>query len=122
MAKYKVPDGGLKAALDRWPCTGDERHRTLDRLEAFIRWQSENPVVPTEKQALDMYTDFPIGSGIKCAVSGAVEWQRWMYLVPEPEVPETLKDCLIEDDRPISRECHNARIIEAYRRGRESTK
>lgn len=47
-----------------------------------------------------------------------------MYLAPEPEVPEEIKDLLLteqshKDVQPLKGEL-NSMIIEAYRRGKES--
>ena len=50
-------------------------------LEAALRWQSENPQVPTEQQLSDMAADAHV-----CMDEVIAEWQRRMYLAPEPEV------------------------------------
>ncbi len=82
--RYVVPEAGLKAACDEI-CelgTGSGREVTRKVLEAFIRWQSENPRVPTGQQLWEMSTKGPLADvNFVCA-----EWQRRMYLAPEPEV------------------------------------
>lgn len=54
-------------------------------------------------------------------ISAVIEWQRRMFLAPEPEVPEEVKDMLVEEH--ISRwrgEEVNEKVIEAFRRGQRS--
>ena len=120
MSKYLVPEEGLKeaiAASDDY--LRDNQSRDVHAkviLEAFIAWQSENPPVPTEKQWSEV--QFSVASRpIDYQRDFAVEWIRRMYLAPEPEVPEELKDLLwgFDADR---REEHQEDVIEAYRRGR----
>ncbi len=56
-----------------------------------------------------------------------VEWQRRIFLAPEPEIPEEIKDLLSPTD-PITgvalltglTEHGKSVIIEAYRRGKEA--
>lgn len=38
----------------------------------------------------------------------------------EPVIPPEIQHCIIADDQPISRECHNARVLEAYHQGKKS--
>ena len=80
--KYVVPEGGLKAACDAWTTnqlTIEGRCREV--LYAFIRWQSEDPPVPTGEQveALTQYLD---GRGLTSEDYYA-EWVRRMYLAPQ---------------------------------------
>jgi hypothetical protein len=102
---------------------GDDKRIELI-LEAALRWLSENPIVPTEKQErkLDdawMESKKDLASRYyKCAHAtefGAIEWQRMMFLEPEPEVPEEIKDLIAgvhPDVAPIA--------IEAFRRGQKA--
>ena len=108
MKKIIVPDGMLKAMNSAF----DNGRRTTSLLgEAALLWLSENPVVPTHDQFDAMrgtYRDI-------CA-----EWQRRMFLAPEPEVPEEVKD-LLWDGQTGEDEEHNRKIIEAFnRRGQKS--
>jgi hypothetical protein len=45
-----------------------------------------------------------------------------MYLAPEPEVPEEIKDLLLNEDAPEfsrpTRRFFNINLLEAYRRGK----
>ena len=90
MTMIKVPEGMLKAALERWPLHGDEDHRTLDRLEAALQWLSENPIVPTSEQSEELAERSGISTGnVQYALS---LWQRRMFLAPEPEIYSGVKD------------------------------
>lgn len=82
-------------------------------IEAALLWLSENPIVPTMQQANEMATLTPLGGSF--AQFSATEWQRRMFLAPEPEVPEEIADLLVgvhPDVAPIA--------LEAYRRGQQS--
>ena len=90
--KIVVPEGMLEAALDGLgiEIIKARRQYVKDTLEAALHWLSENPIVPTEKQIADLAKTMPYedsGNGNVLAVA-VVEWQRRMYLAPEPEVPE----------------------------------
>ena len=87
-------------------------------LEAFIAWQTENPIVPTEEQDEDLceWCEMnPDGSPF-------AEWQRRMYLAPEPEVQEEIRDLLLVNitEGFFKPEVLNERLAEAYRRGQKS--
>ena len=56
------------------------------------------------------------------------EWQRRMYLAPEPEALEEVKDLLwgevggtSQTSSAILAPSHNLQVVEAYRRGQKST-
>ena len=121
--KIAIPEGMLEAAVAavKIPVSGQlARNQTHDILEAALRWLSENPIVPTMEQATEMSD-----SGHPCVLDGvwyATEWQRRMFLAPEPEVPEEIKDLLwsiggtwMQTDKK-----HNNEVAEAYRRGKEA--
>jgi len=139
--KYKVPDGMLEAArmVHRGPAIFTVSPTTVREIvEAALRWLAENPIVPTEQQeralddawmrskrdTLDMAHKFAHASAF-----GAVEWQRRMFLAPEPEVlkvPEkikdlllTVEDCMYGSAQTLENEIRG-KIIEAYRRGQQS--
>lgn|ERR1017187_6182404 len=86
-------------------------------VEAALRWQSENPRVPTGQQLWEMSTKGPLADvNFVCA-----EWQRRMYLVPEPEVPEGTAD-LHWPGGLLGMglgDTHNEQVDEAYRRGQK---
>jgi hypothetical protein len=116
--KYVVPEGGLKAAFDAGETTPHTiEGRVTDILEAFIRWQSENPPEITNemKKRADKYSDGHPWPEYRYAFTVA-------YLSPEPEVPEAVKDLLWErlenDGRDVKD--HNKYVLEAFRRGKES--
>ena len=89
--EYKVPEDGLRAAMMIAPGASEQWNDWLPRaLKAFIRWQSENPPVPTLEQAesitLKSYTSDPnlpdhLTTNIK--INAMEEWVRRMYLAPQ---------------------------------------
>ncbi len=99
--KFVVPEGGLKA-VDK--AISEARHRRKKHygddeliagtvrditLASFIAWQSENPQVPTEDQVRLMKSDLRYRDGVDFdTLKLCAEWQRRMYLAPEPEVSE----------------------------------
>ncbi len=101
-------------------------------LEAALLWIGENPIVPTEEQAQEMARFGPLRDvNFLCA-----EWQRRMFLAPEPEVPESVEETIeidyyesdnmpsgsvavLKDGRRLVTE-EAWRMIEAYRRVKES--
>ena len=108
MKKIAVPKGMLKAAIlavdGKFSCIympskglgGD--FAVIEAmglgLEAALRWMSDNPIVPTEEQwraCLQSYND-AAKTGYECALLFCNDWQRRMFLAPEPEVPEAVAD------------------------------
>jgi hypothetical protein len=85
--KIAVPEGMLKAA---WASLGNEWHLkeyTRIALEVGLRWLSENPIVPTPEQALEMATGgkFDHFDNWELVRWGSSEWQRRCFLAPEPK-------------------------------------
>jgi hypothetical protein len=141
--KIKVPDGMLTAAVDasmlRWEDANDgyrkssmgvEAEEQLRRnlpavLEAALLWQLENAPVPTDEQIKTMFCD----ANPRIVRGWIVEWIRRMYDISEPEVPQEIADLMLpledmKDLQPNANifETFNRTVLEAYRRGRESTK
>lgn len=117
--KIVVPGGMLDAAL---PFCDNQMHSAL---EAALRWLSENPIAPNDEQVGRMWcakNKLPF-EGTDWVRWGASEWQRRMFLAPEPEVPEAVKNLLWDEevcDAASPRWKINEQIIEAYRRGQQS--
>ena len=149
--RYVVPEGMLKAACLVGPCraygsssptppdeiqglisdmaVADKREKVLPILEAAIRWQSENPPKASMKQLQEMYDKVDQGNGGTYIPSYLEEWVRRMYLAPEPEEPEALKDLLVSPFGDYGSKLQldickadcarqNAKLIEAYERGK----
>ena len=133
MAEYKIPEAGLNAA---WSAVAEKMRAYIDAgrkdhiaelhvariaLEAFIRWQSENPQVPTRNQVCTVIgAEHDMESAISHA-NFAVQWQSRMYLVPaEPEVPAEVKDLLYDPKDGPTKIGRNEAICEAYRRGQQN--
>jgi len=91
--KVTVPDGMLKAALAHMIGLGfnPAKESTRELLEAALRWQSENPIVPTWSDMdhmLDAYSPDDVPSVSDCQFV-AVEWQRRCFLATdEPQYRE----------------------------------
>lgn len=136
--KYVLPNGMERAAWDAMDahakvhgpavgCVLGSMCSLTAGLEAALRWLSENPITPTKQQLQEMY-DSP-----GCPKEGTYvpvpyylcEWQRRMYLAPEPEVPEAVEDLMHKNRKPYTVDCtpeaQDQRILEAYRRGQKST-
>jgi len=89
-----VPEGMLRAAID---ASGITNHVTItEAVEAALDWQSENPQVPTDEQCDELINmigangrslvRYPSRISKEQARNMLVEWQRRMYLSPEPTV------------------------------------
>lgn len=139
--KYRVPKGMLEAvekslrannAYLQDGLTRDVEDIVLPLLvKAALRWLSQNPIVPTESQEKEVHDYVLRDNPLRPAPSpwswikiGWIEGQRRMFLVPEPD-REAVKDLLYNygDQQPsneLGRKWVDERILEAYRRGRES--
>jgi hypothetical protein len=106
--KIKVPDGMLKAAQEA--DSGDDRVF----LEAALRWLSER-LDQLEKVRPNWNRSEADGWNL------AMNNVRDLLLVPEPEIPEEVKDLLWDLSHSgwqATGEKHNTEIIEAFNRGR----
>lgn len=84
--QYVVPEDGLSVALSAWNNSYGKVPSTAFKagLEAFIRWQSENPQVPTAAQARELIGPMVVLN--ETSLIMAIEaWQRRMYDAPELE-------------------------------------
>ena len=109
-----VPMGMLKEVVDA-EAKSVVPFDQLETLSIGLRWLSENPIVPTEDQmAQIMCAHVANWEQIRSRIEA---WQRRMFVAPEPEVPEEIKD-LVEGMSWNSSTWR--RILEAYRRGRQS--
>jgi hypothetical protein len=130
MSKYRVPEGGLDAAeqgvADLWDAMPSawnpsqaKRNIAQAASEAFIRWQSENgPALslPNAKQI----ANYLWAPNETCVIAIVKEGLRRLYVAPEPEIPEEVKDLLVESLSSNWRGSEvNEAIIEAYNRGRK---
>lgn len=83
--KIVVPDGMLKAASKGDPLDAEELR---EPLRLALEWLSEHPIVPSEEDCRSLVIkkagyDFEIWEWARW---GASEWQRRMFLDPEPEI------------------------------------
>ena len=131
--KIQVPEGMLKAAavpgvngllIDDTPIA--IRVKDIERiLEAALSWLSENPTSPTGRQIQEMSDNLTARSAYHSVEDFCREWQRCMFLMPEPEVPEAIKDLVPELDKV--RMAYDLKpvqdlMIEAYHRGTRGTR
>lgn len=75
---------------------------------------TENPIVPTYAQIKRMHAESVNGMN---DVELCEEWQRRMFLEPEPEVPEEIKELMAHWSGRF-----NETILEAFRRGQKAGK
>ena len=120
MREIVVPEGMLKSVYYSEGYELElrrEREPDIERIvEATLRWLSENPIVPTVEQSSEMMEKFPVNT----TRNVCVEWQRRMFLSPESEVPESIKDLIFNLKFTANPEVANNAILEAYRRGQRS--
>ena len=96
MSNYVVPEGMLKAARKaegEWLMSRSAQAATAEGcsdvvLAAALRWQSENPQVPTSLEVCEMLVPMAIIQTPSHFMYFAEQLVRRMYLAPEPEVPE----------------------------------
>ena len=133
MKKIIVPEFVLKAVSDAWNATKTGDRVTHNIAEAVCRAISENPIVPTQQQASEMWQVYVglRGNAVDSIAGCMAEWQRRMFLAPEPEVPEEISNLMWSDwQRQLGLpqtlgswaplESHNSQVIEAFRRGQKS--
>lgn len=126
--KIVVPEGMIKVAEQSY-CEADPRQQNnvtaaaSHVLEAALRWLSENPILPASHNTCEEMHRTVNAKGYCCYQSALLaEWQRRMFLSPEPEIPAEIADLMwarLERDG-CDAEDHNKEIIEAYRRGQNS--
>ena len=138
--KIVVPGDMLAAAYS----ANEVKLETVQQvLEAALLWLSENPIMPTPEECRDMIYRFglqgersPHDDRPRISPTQAhnliVNWQRRMFLAPQPEIPEAVRDLLypdftsamdiVSDVKPTRTEArYQQSILEAYRRGQNST-
>ena len=110
--EIKVPEGMMRKVCETY---SDNVHECLEKA---LRWLSENPIAPTEEQAQYMY-DGKNGLGHAGTIRYCmIEWQRRMFLAPEPEpLPGDIIDLVHGKN-----EWGPADVLEAYRRGQKAGK
>jgi hypothetical protein len=98
MKRVIVPEGMVKAAVDaafypgRLHTYGDDR-QIWRIVEAVLLWQSENPWKPTNEDILQIATELGhrfnwiphVKDVIPHVKDVVIEWQKRMFLAPEPE-------------------------------------
>jgi hypothetical protein len=90
-----VPEGMSKAFLRKANHFGskwDDRV-LLEMLSSALRWLSYNPVTPNDKQYRKLHADFE-GKSLGWGMFALLEWQRRMFLAPEPELNPVAKRIL----------------------------
>jgi hypothetical protein len=128
--KIVVPEGMLRATWNAMEehmqthnfvgCVPGSMCSLTVGIEAALLWWSENPIVPTLEQAAELWRVTNGTLKDTWPVSIAVEWQRRMFLAPEPKMPDAVKQLLKEScGSGMSVE---ALIVEAYNRGLKGAK
>ncbi len=149
--RYVIPEGMLEAVRQGMrpilEASSDRNHGynqdDLERagIEGILRWISENPRVPSDADLDKLMDEACDESEPECNSNRyvAVNWQRRMFLAPEPEeicptcglrqdnrigvAPEAIRDVLAWFDvwcgKDPQIEDIKRNVITAYRRGRE---
>jgi hypothetical protein len=116
MKNYIVPQGMLQAAKDASDGIDPEGYFLHGPMVAAIKWLSNNPIRPTVDQVKDIGRILAKDKDkYETSSDFAVEWQRRMFLAPEPKVPQAIKDLYVHGLHDFK-----AAILEAYNRGRNS--
>lgn len=93
----EVPDFMLRAASKNWLQSDHEQWhgpRMKKALAAALYALAEEPIVPTDEQAGELWDrkgSWVISDTEHYAKGIAREWQRRMFLKPQPELPEEVK-------------------------------
>ena len=116
--KIQVPEGMIKAINEHW------RHgvQLEGLIEAALHWLIEKGF---DEKEINAYCEANFkgydGTAQRIGFRMGIDYVRRMFLAPEPEVPEAIKDLLEGPEEPgISAREANWRVIEAYRRGQQS--
>ena len=128
---FVVPEGMLKAAVDAtWMKArgttipqADARvaHEIEENIRASVadalRWLSENPIKPTSSDIESVYK-----SGNARLIDCICEWQRRMFLAPEPEVPTEIRGLIdgMDSMAKYEREWATKVVLKAFRLGQKS--
>lgn len=133
--KIVIPEGMLDAAVDdhmyRWKESSCDLYRASAEgaqeeatvRESFtaafkvgLRWLSEHPIAPTEAVMKECEKGWLEEGGNRKGDFFSyvlLEWQRRMFLEPEPDIPKSIAD-LVHNVNGDVESC----IVEAYRRGK----
>lgn len=122
--KIVVPAGMLKAAGNSTEGVDPEGYLIYQAVKAALQWLAENPIVPNESQAKELYFDKQsVGKFESPEIFYPRAWQRRMFLAPEPESGFIECDtCRVKSGSPtLCRGClHNREVIEGFlRRGQK---
>lgn len=92
--KIKVPEGMIKEAVkaSRIAACPEDYMRLI--LEAALRWLAENPIVPNEVVTYDLATSGKKPFNMDSIAWYCSEWQRRMFLAPEPEVRHFVRNII----------------------------
>jgi hypothetical protein len=92
--KHVVPQpikDAVHNALASYPVAANTGHAAEIACDAFAKALRENPIVPTDEQAVEMmrstsHRGCEGWADWEWVLLGAIQWQRRMFLAPEPEV------------------------------------
>jgi hypothetical protein len=133
--KIKIPEGMLKAIDEHLYYPG---HLASPQsylgwrkiLTVAFEWLSENPIVPTDEQLKELMvaTNMTFRPDICDRFREMMaDWQRSMFLEPDPDEP--IRDLILSDENDDSDarlsstpKEFNRHVREAYRRGLEAAK
>lgn len=118
--KYTLPQKMVDAAY-QWCPASFAMPAVIAMLEAAVKWLAENPVIPNDKQLREMCFDGSVNNNGTPADAWQItnyirEWQRRMFLAPEPDSLESLLSNVPE---LVEAEKYKRNIIEAYELGKK---
>lgn len=102
--KIAVPDGMMNAAKHAFMQNkGVGVDGVEDCIEAALRWLSENPIVPNDEQlfSISRSLDLDMAQIVWSRRDRALiaEWQRRMFLAPQPQIMDTAFGKFVIDTR-----------------------
>lgn len=93
------------------------------KLARFVLFMiAENPIVPSEEEAFEVFRSFNDfeQTMAQARVQVLTEWQRLMFLRRAPEVPEEVKELFWSAQFYLNIH-HNDAVLKAYELGKKAT-
>lgn len=112
-----IPKGMMEAVGYENNAFAQELARRV--IISALVWLTENPVLPLDEEAARIVDETHFSTLTARCIEFARLWQQRMFLAPEPEVPNDVKELLYPDPNGVNFDVNHT-ILEAYRRGQRS--